>query len=138
MNAKRILYLLIIVLLYSSTLNAHECSCIVTIQKDSMDWNDIYKYIASNYKTNTLSIRVVTSYNEWSLAEVESKDFEPIIVLLKKSSDKFEVKAEWGGMVEEGDTAEVVSAYFAEEAPDAPPCLLKHYMPAGPPFLKQK
>lgn len=136
MRAKYLLLVLAIMFLYIGKAYANECPCVTAESSGSKVWDEVYKYISDAYETKTLTIRILYSYGVWNLAEVESKDFEPFIVLLKRSQVSFDVMAEWGGMVEEGDTAEVVSSFFTEKAPDTPACLLKSYTPKGPPFSK--
>jgi hypothetical protein len=98
---------------------------------------NIEQFAAEYYKSNSIKFRCLIGLKDWYIAEIESKYFEPVIFVMEKSKKGYDVKAEWGGITEEGDLNMIISDHFMQKAPEIPKNLLDCFVPKGPPFIKK-
>ncbi len=110
---------------------ALDCSKVKIETPSSPKWTEVKQYLSKHMKSNSIILRQLIWKNGWYVVEYDSNDFEPVINVLKKSSNGYIVKAGWGGMPEEGDS---INDYLAERAKGVPPVLMKCFSPKGEPF----
>ena len=129
----RIMIILIYTVLLSQKALAVDCYSMV-LQSPKIK-TSIKQFTSEYYNTNSINFRSILGTSRWYIAEIESKDFEPVIVILKKKGDDYLVKAEWGGSTEGADPKKIIVKYFKEKVPSIPDILLTCFMPKGPPFI---
>ena len=114
---------------------ASDCTTISKETPNSKKWNEVKQFIAIHYESKTIDIRQITDKDSWYIVEFESRDFEPVISVLKETSSGLTVKSDWGGMPVDGDS---IKDYLAEKTKGVPPDLLWCFSPKGPPFARIK
>jgi hypothetical protein len=126
----------ICLIFFSQITYADNCSSIKI--HNSVTWTSVKRFVSEYYKSNSVKFRSLFALKNWYIAEIESKDFEPLILVFKKTTKGYDVKVEWGGMVEESDSRNAIINYFKNEVPEVPNELLKCFVPKGPPFIKKE
>lgn len=128
----RIIIISLCLVLLSHETFAVDCYSMV-IQSPNIK-TSIEQFASKYYNSNSIKFRSLIGIYCWYIAEIESKDFEPVIMVLKKNGNYYEVKAEWGGSAEGADPKQIIIKYLKEEDPSIPDNLLTCFMPKGPPF----
>ena len=78
----RIMIILIYTVLLSQKALAVDCYSMV-LQSPKIK-TSIKQFTSEYYNTNSINFRSILGTSRWYIAEIESKDFEPVIVILKK------------------------------------------------------